>query len=157
MFTVTILESLKRVLCQCLEPCFAAGGSLSRSAPFYDSPGHSTCAWHIGCAVCSPKDTLFLVNHCTVACFKFPFLASLIQCPWGMSGSLWGHNRLAPGALTRHVCRAKLIGLTCVRSRSLSPRGPRFISGTSEGCLINREDVRLEVIPARRLKRYPFF
>lgn len=48
-----------------------------------DSVGQRACVLHVGWPVCSPKDTIFLVNHCPAACFKFLFSASLIHCPQG--------------------------------------------------------------------------
>ena len=65
--------------------CLAAGGSLSSSAPFSVTPLASAFALNVDWAVCSP-------NHYPAACSKFLLLAGLIQCPQGMSHSLWGWN-----------------------------------------------------------------
>ena len=114
VFTVTISKSLKRAA-SVLGALPCCRWETVQLCPFLcDSGGQSASPLHVDWAVCSPKDTLFLVNHCPATCFKFPFLASLIQCPQGMLDSLWGQNRLDPEAPARHGCRPKLMGFPCI-------------------------------------------
>lgn len=125
MFPVTILKSSKRAV-SVLGALPCCRWELVQLGPFLcDSTGQSACVLHIGWAFCSPKDALFLVNHCPAACLKFLFLASLIQCPQGMPHSLWGWNRLVPGVPTRHDCRAKFIGFPCISE--VDPCHPRVL------------------------------
>lgn len=75
-----------RGLHQSLEPLPCCRWEPVQLCPFLcDSTGQSAFALRVDWAVCSP-------NHYPAACSKFLLLASLIQCPQGMSDSLRGWN-----------------------------------------------------------------